>query len=214
MRKYSQVKAGGHVNATMLTERDEKQTSMSLADWLNELNAQAVNNGSKNPFAQNSTARTQTATAKTPTYCYEPPVSPQTVRKNNPFKSGMRNEMHDSGIGTPYYVQSTPANLKSQHAVRSEQTNKVMSLSTPVMHHRPCQHATHATPHIVHDPESNAVCTNEDEQCFLEMNRSRRHGKKPRQMFYDLSSDSGEECGAVKERIPTLRPGQFDGSTS
>jgi len=31
---------------------------------------------------------------------------------------------------------------------------------------------------------------------------------------YDLSSDSGEKCSSPRERIYTLRPGQFDGSTS
>ncbi|KAK3567208.1 hypothetical protein QTP86_013421 [Hemibagrus guttatus] len=38
--------------------------------------------------------------------------------------------------------------------------------------------------------------------------------RKLRQTFHDLSSNSGEEYGVHRERIPTLQPGQFDGSTS
>ncbi|KAK3534806.1 hypothetical protein QTP86_026085, partial [Hemibagrus guttatus] len=37
---------------------------------------------------------------------------------------------------------------------------------------------------------------------------------KSQQTFHDLSSDSGGEYGVHRERIPTLQPGQFDGSTS
>ncbi|RXN36679.1 Retrovirus-related Pol poly from transposon [Labeo rohita] len=47
-----------------------------------------------------------------------------------------------------------------------------------------------------------------------EICKSRQRGRKPRRTFCDLSSDSGEECSDHRERIPTLRPDQFDGSTS
>ncbi|KAK3543319.1 hypothetical protein QTP70_016720 [Hemibagrus guttatus] len=46
------------------------------------------------------------------------------------------------------------------------------------------------------------------------MVQSSEREKKSRQTFHDLSSDSGEEYGVHRERIPTLQPGQFDGSTS
>ncbi|RXN18982.1 Retrovirus-related Pol poly from transposon [Labeo rohita] len=89
-----------------------------------------------------------------------------------------------------------------------------MFQDTPTLNRQPCKHDACAAQHSIREDKGNAVYSSVDKCCFPELTRSRQHGRKPRQAFCDLSSDSGEECSDHRERIPTLRPGQFDGFTS
>ncbi|KAL0151489.1 hypothetical protein M9458_053275 [Cirrhinus mrigala] len=93
-------------------------------------------------------------------------------------------------------------------------TAKRMFQETPTLNRQPCKHDVCAAQHSIYEDEGNAVYSSVDECYFPELTRSRQRGRKPRRTFCDLSSDSGEECSDHRERIPTLRPGQFDGSTS
>ncbi|KAL0162302.1 hypothetical protein M9458_041698, partial [Cirrhinus mrigala] len=93
-------------------------------------------------------------------------------------------------------------------------TAKRMFQDTPTLNRQPCKHDVCAAQHIIREDEGNAVYSSVEECYFLELTRSRQRGRKPRRTFCDLSSDSGEEYSDHRERIPTLRPGQFDGSTS
>ncbi len=89
-----------------------------------------------------------------------------------------------------------------------------MLQGTPTINCQPCKHDVCAAQHGFREVEGNILYSNVDE-CYLpELTRSSQRGRKPRRTFWDLSSDSGEECNDNRERIPTLRPGQFDGSTS
>ncbi|RXN37980.1 Retrovirus-related Pol poly from transposon [Labeo rohita] len=89
-----------------------------------------------------------------------------------------------------------------------------MFQDTTTLKRQPCKHDVCAAQHSIREDEDNTLYSSVDECYFPELTRSRQRGRKPRWTFCDLSSDSGEECSDHRERIPTLRPGQFDGSTS
>lgn len=161
-----------------------------------------------NPFKQSFVPCPQSATVN------GSKIPPQTMSKTNPFKSVVESEFtYDSGIDTPCYIQSTPANLNYYpQAVYKDLTAKPMSqYMSPVNR---LTHESGTVQHGVHEAENKTAYMNADESCFPEFIRPSLQGRKPRQACYDLSSDSGEECSTPRERIPTLRPGQFDGSMS
>ncbi|KAL1254816.1 hypothetical protein QQF64_012877 [Cirrhinus molitorella] len=89
-----------------------------------------------------------------------------------------------------------------------------MLKGTPTVNRQPCKHDVCAAQHSIREDGVNTVYSTVDECCFPELTRSSQRVRKQRRTFCDLSSDSGEECSDYRERIPTLRPGQFDGSTS
>ncbi len=198
------------------TENDEKQTHISFVDWLNEMDAQvSKTDNSNNPFKCSTTPCPTSFSVSRPTCCYETLLSQQTARATNPFISGVENEyIHGSGINAQCYTQSTPANLNYPHSMCTELTAKRMLQGTPTIYRQPCQHDVCAAQHSIREDEGNTMYSNGDECCLPELTRSSQRGRKPRRKFCDLSSDSGEECNDHRERIPTLRPGQFDGSTS
>lgn len=212
-RKYSQTNKSSQLNHAMsvMTENEEKRTHISFADWLNELEVKVSNSGSKNnPFKQSFVPCPQSATVNGPARCFEPGIPPQIMSETNPFKSVVESEFTcDSRIDTPCYIQSTPANLNYYpQTVYKDLTAKPMS---PINRF---PHESGTVQHSVPEAENKTAYMNADESCFPEFIRHRLQGRKPRQACYDLSSDSGEECSTPRERIPTLRPGQFDGSMS
>ncbi len=198
------------------TENDEKQTHISFVDWLNEMDAQvSKTDNSNNPFKCSTTPCPTSFSVSRPTCCYETLLSQQTARATNPFISGVENEyIHGSGINAQCYTQSTPANLNYPHSMCTELTAKRMLQGTPTIYRQPCKHDVCAAQHSIREDEGNTMYSNGNECCLPELTRSSQRGRKPRRKFCDLSSDSGEECNDHRERIPTLRPGQFDGSTS
>ncbi|KAL0202037.1 hypothetical protein M9458_000055, partial [Cirrhinus mrigala] len=218
VRKHSHLNTSSLWNPAMSERMDNngKRTRISFVDWLNEMDAQvAKTDNNTNPFKCSSTPCPQPVSMSRPTCCYEPHISQQTARASNPFISGVEKEhVHDSGIDTQCYTQSTPANLNFTHSVCTDLTAKQMFQDTPTLNRQPCKHDVCAAQHSIREDEGNTVYSGVDECYFPELTRSRQRGRKPRRTFCDLSSDSGEECSDHRERIPTLRPGQFDGSTS
>lgn len=100
---------------------------------------------------------------------------------------------HDKDY-TPVHP-STPVN--SNHPRLSQFKNEVIT-STPAV---PPHYQTNSNATAAFD-----VC---DEPC---KNRNKTQGR--RSVHYDLNSDSEEESSTKRERIPVLKPGQFDGSSS
>lgn len=218
VKKYSHLNTSTLFNPVMSEriENNEKQTHIPSADWLNEMDVQeAKTDNNTNPFICRSTPWSQSVSMSRPTCCYEPHISQQTARAPNPFISGMENEhVHDSGINTWCYTRSTPENFYFTHPMCTDLTAKRMLQDTPTLNRQPCKYDVCTAQHNIHEDEGNAVYSSVDECCPSELTNSRQHGRKPLWIFRDLSSDSGEECSDHRERIPTLRPGQFDGSTS
>lgn len=106
-------------------------------------------------------------------------------------------------VYTPVNV-STPVNA---NCPQISEAKKRAAARTPGM---PGGRCGQVPPH--HQTQRNSATAFDylyDEQCYP---RNKVHGG--RRVHYDFCSDSDEEGSIRRERIPVLRPGQFDGSSS
>ncbi|XP_049323360.1 mitochondrial fission factor homolog B isoform X1 [Astyanax mexicanus] len=114
-----------------------------------------------------------------------------------------------SDVQPSCYAESTPINA-NYHPVSHRRP--VDSPFTPKM--PPVQNINAQTPEQCAQCDSKLTKVHPKSGHTSSRSRSSSVGRRPRHVHYDISSDSEGENTAKRERIPTLRPGQFDGTGS